>query len=81
MIFQMTLQEDVRKRIFNVRIILFQIINPTDTFLKTLWRQSLASWIMKETEKLRKAELKAWSQNSEEKDKDKNIMLLSHQKG
>lgn len=75
MILQITLQEDIRKRIFNVRIILFQIINPIATFLKTFWRQSLASWIMKETEKLRKTELKAWFQNSEEKDKDKNTMM------
>lgn len=39
----MTLQEDVRKRIFNFRIIFFQIINPIATFFKTLWRQSVAS--------------------------------------
>lgn len=44
---------------------------PNCTFLKTVWRQSPASLIMKETEKLIKTELKTLSQNSEERDKER----------
>ena len=52
----------------------FQILNPIPTFKKTLWRQSLASWITKESEKLIKIDHKTLPQNSEEKNKGKNIL-------